>query len=148
MHDLTLKRMIFTDRSTIGDLFIDGAFECNTLEDTCRNRAGSDDILQKDEKIYGETAIPSGRYEVKMRRSNHFQRDMPFLQDVPHFTDVMFHWGNEPKDSRGCILIGERHVVSDIVINSQKHYKEFEIKLLKLLADGQVFITVMGGYTA
>lgn len=144
---LILNRVIYTDNSTIGDLLIDGVFQCNTLEDTCRRRAGPDGILQPHEKVYGETAIPSGKYEIKMEWSNHFKRKMPFLQDVPYFSGVMIHWGNRPKDTLGCILVGTKSMKDDWIENSLKNYNLLEPKLTKALELGKLFISIGGGYT-
>lgn len=148
--NLYLKRIIFTDNSTIGDLYWDGGnFECNTLEDTCRKRAGDDNILQASEKVWGETAVPAGRYEIKMQWSTHYQRKMPHLQNVPYFSGIMIHWGNFPKDTLGCIILGVKDPKApDFVAESHIHYNEFEPKVLAALEKGQLFINIDGGYTA
>ena len=106
---LQLHREIFTDKSTIGDLFLGPEFLCNTLEDSCRQDKNKDGILQQNEKVFGLTAIPAGTYEIKMEQSNHFQRKMPFLQKVPYFSGVMIHWGNKPEHTNGCILVGSKY---------------------------------------
>ncbi len=84
------------DRNIIGDLFIDGVFFCHTLEDEKR----ADGL-----KVYGETAIPSGTYNVKVTMSNRFKRLMPLLIDVPMFKGIRMHGGNTSKDSHGCPLV-------------------------------------------
>jgi len=84
------------DRSIIGDLFIDGEFFCYTLEDEKR----ADGV-----KVYGETAIPTGTYNVKLTQSNRFKRLMPLLLDVPMFSGIRIHGGNTSKDTLGCILV-------------------------------------------
>lgn len=148
--NLYLKRQIFTDNSTIGDLYWEGGeFETNTLEDTCRRRSGPDGVLQLNEKIFGETAIPSGRYEIQMAWSEHFKRKMPFLLNVPFFTGIMFHWGNSPKDTFGCILVGHEKLTSpDWVESSMKSYNQFEPKIIAALEKGRLFISIDGGYAA
>lgn len=83
---------------TIGDLSIDGKQFCNVLEDTVR---------EPGIKIYGKTAIPEGTYKVEFRHSPAFNRDMPYLLDVPGFTSVMIHWGNTAEDTLGCLLVGK-----------------------------------------
>lgn len=80
---------------TLGKMYIDGVDMCYTLEDIVR-----------EEKVYGETAIPSGRYRVDVTYSNRFQCDMPILLDVPNFSGVRIHPGNTDKDTHGCILVG------------------------------------------
>lgn len=149
--ELQLNRLIFTDKSTLGDLYWKGGeFECNTLEDTCRRRdKNNDGRLQQDEKVYGETAIPAGRYEIKMEWSDHYKRKMPFLQNVPLYKGVMIHWGNWAKDTLGCILVGEKlKGQEDFVSASQKNYNELEPKILEALSKGRLFINISGGYTA
>ena len=84
------------DRNIIGDLYIDGEFFCYTLEDERR----ADDV-----KVYGETAIPTGTYNVKVTKSNRFKRLMPLLLDVPMFSGIRIHGGNTSKDTLGCILV-------------------------------------------
>ncbi len=84
------------DRNIIGDLFVDGVFFCHTLEDEKR----ADGL-----KVYGETAIPSGIYNVKLTMSNRFKRLMPLLLDVEGFSGVRIHGGNTSKDTHGCPLV-------------------------------------------
>jgi len=84
------------DRNIIGDLFVDGVFFCHTLEDEKR----ADGL-----KVYGETAIPSGTYNVILSVSNRFKRLMPLLLDVPMFKGIRIHGGNTSKDSHGCPLV-------------------------------------------
>jgi len=88
---------------TLGELLVDGAHECWTLEDTVRERDGE---AVGNWKIPGQTAIPRGTYDVVVTFSNRFQRDLPLLQDVPGFAGVRIHPGNTAKDTEGCILVG------------------------------------------
>jgi len=84
------------DRNIIGDLFIDGEFFCHTLEDEKR----ADGL-----KVYGETAIPTGVYNVILTVSNRFKRLMPLLLDVKGFKGIRIHGGNTSKDTHGCPLV-------------------------------------------
>ena len=79
---------------TLGKMYIDGVDMCYTLEDVVR-----------EEKVYGETAIPAGRYRVDVTYSNRFQCDMPLVLDVPNFEGIRIHPGNTDKDTHGCILV-------------------------------------------
>ena len=69
---ITVKRLYKTENSTIGELLIDGVFECFTLEDK-----------ERPVKIKSETAIPKGTYKVIINQSNRFKRLLPLLIDVP-----------------------------------------------------------------
>jgi hypothetical protein len=93
---ITVKRLYKTENSTIGELLIDGIFECFTLEDK-----------ERPVKIKGETAIPKGTYKVIINESNRFKRLLPLLIDVPNFEGVRIHSGNSNHDTEGCILVGQ-----------------------------------------
>ncbi len=93
---LKLVRQVFTQNSTIGQLFVDGLLECHTLEDMVRP-----------EKIFGETAVPAGSYQVVISMSQRFKTRLPLLVDVPGYTGVRIHPGNTKADTLGCILVGQ-----------------------------------------
>jgi hypothetical protein len=93
---ITVKRLYKTENSTIGEMLIDGVFECFTLEDK-----------ERPIKIKGETAIPKGTYRVIINESNRFKRLLPLLIDVPNFEGVRIHSGNSNHDTEGCILVGQ-----------------------------------------
>lgn len=93
---ITIKRLYKTDTSTIGELSIDGVFECFTLEDK-----------EREVKIKSETAIPKGTYKVIINQSNRFKRLLPLLINVPNFEGVRIHSGNSNHDTEGCILVGQ-----------------------------------------
>lgn len=105
--NLLILRKSQTDRSTIGKLYVDGQFECFTLEDVPRAV-----------KVAGQTCIPPGVYPVKITYSPRFKRDLPLLMDVPGFEGVRIHTGNTDKDTEGCILVGKTAGV-DIIWQSQ-----------------------------
>jgi hypothetical protein len=94
--ELQVKRTDFSEESTIGELWVNGGFECYTLEDKVRPV-----------KIAGKTAIPSGRYEVIINFSQRFQKQLPLLLNVPNFEGVRIHPGNTAANTEGCILVGE-----------------------------------------
>jgi len=93
--ELLLQRDARTEKSTTGKLSVDGVFECYTLEDKDRGLISSmplEEIMSK--KVYGQTAIPTGRYEVTISYSPKFQRMMPLLNGVPGYDEVRIHPGN------------------------------------------------------
>lgn len=89
---LTLERQPPKDGATLGDLSVDGAHACWTLE-----RAPGE----------GKGPIPAGRYRVVITWSNRFQRQMPLLVGVPLFEGIRIHVGNTEHDTEGCILVGQ-----------------------------------------
>src|SRR5688572_21841057 len=97
--DLVLQRLEADETCTIGELSINGTFECWTLEDVVR----ADGI-----KIAGETAIPAGTYTIEISQSPRFGRLMPLLVNVNGFVGIRIHWGNDPGDTDGCILVGRQ----------------------------------------
>lgn len=115
---ITLKRIALKNTYTIGKLYIDGEYFCDTLEDKVRdlNKNGVFDNGEK--KIYGETAIPYGTYNVKWTYSNKFKKYMPLIENVPSFAGIRIHAGNSSADTQGCILVGENKAVGK-VLNSK-----------------------------
>ena len=143
--ELLLKRIYKGDKYTIGKLYIDGKWFCDTIEDVVRNLPKDCPCTSKGrnceckEKVYGETAIPAGTYKVILSYSNRFKRILPELLNVPHFLGIRIHRGNTEQDSAGCIILGENKVKGK-VINSTP----YEIKLVKLLENQKnVTITII-----
>ena len=100
--NIVLTRKEFTEKSTIGELFIDGKFECFVLEDKDRKL----ETAGEKAKVYGLTAIPRGKYSVVITYSNRFKQLMPLLLNVPYFEGIRIHKGNVPEHSHGCLLVG------------------------------------------
>lgn len=130
--NLLLKRVEFTDRTTIGELYIDGVFYCHTLEDKDRKlEAGG-------RKIPERTAIPRGKYRVDITFSNRFKKPLPELKEVPQFTGVRIHSGNTDSNTEGCVLVGTR-VDEYTIANSRVTMNE----LMDLLEPvGQVWLEI------
>ena len=130
--NLELKRIFKGKDYTIGRLFINGEYFCDTLEDPVRQLDSIKD------KIYSETAIPAGKYKVSMsivspkysiRKSyNWCGGRLPRLLDVPFFEGILIHSGNTPDHTAGCILVGENKVKGQ-VINSMNTLKNLWVKL-------------------
>lgn len=123
--ELELKTVFKDDEYTIGKLYIDGEYFCDTLEDTVRE-------IKPDGtgKIKGMTAIPAGKYKVILNMSPRFKRILPRLLNVPHFEGVLIHRGNSAKDTDGCILVG-KNTKKGFVLESAK----YEIALIARLQD-------------
>ena len=130
--NLELKRIFKGKDYTIGKLFINGEYFCDTLEDPVRQLDSIKD------KIYSETAIPAGKYKVSMsiispkyskRKSYSWcSGRLPKLIDVPFFEGILIHSGNTPDHTAGCILVGENKIKGQ-VINSMNTLKNLWIKL-------------------
>lgn len=114
---IEVKRLYKTENSTIGELTIDGKFECYTLEDK-----------ERPVKIKGETAISKGTYKVIINQSNRFKKLLPLLLNVPNFEGVRIHPGNSNHDTEGCILVGQS-ISKDYISKSRKAFEKLFKKM-------------------
>lgn len=126
---ITVRRIAMKDTYTIGKLYIDGVYFCDTIEDKDRNL---DDSMEENEirkkKVYGLTAIPLGTYKVEITYSPKFKKNLPLLIGVKGFEGIRIHSGNTAKDSLGCIIVGRNKKVG-MVLDSRATMT----KLLKVL---------------
>ena len=83
-------------------------------------------------------AIPAGTYKLTLRWSPRFERMMPHVEDVPDFAGVLIHWGNFPKDTEGCLLVG-RIAHADFVGDSRKAFDELNGLLVTASQMGEKF---------
>jgi len=111
--ELTLKRQHYTTTTTLGTLEVDGKFFSFVLEDVVRDSDES--------KIWGKTAIPSGKYHLIITMSPKFKRMMPLLVDVPGFSGVRIHGGNTHEHTHGCPLIAKNIVSEERIQGSMEH---------------------------
>lgn len=114
---ITIKRLYKSENSTIGEMTIDGKWECYTLEDK-----------EREVKIKSETAIPKGTYKVIINQSNRFKKLLPLLLNVPNFEGVRIHPGNTNHDTEGCILVG-RTRSKDFIGQSRKAFESLFAKM-------------------
>jgi hypothetical protein len=135
--ELLLKRRWLSPTTTIGELSIDGVFQCFILEDHYRPPGEA--------KIFGETAIPCGRYEIQITNSKRFSElagkpvDLPLLIGVPNYSGVRIHTGNKAIDTKGCLLPGRVRGV-DEVRESRPAFVDLFSKLAG--APGRIWITI------
>lgn len=126
--ELQLIRIARKQKYTIGRLYIEGKYFCDTLEDY-------DGLYFGKKKIKNKTAIPCGRYEVVQNiESPRFGNKEPYksickgfvprLLDVPQFEGILIHIGNSPDDTSGCILLG-KNLVKGMVLNSTSTWTNF-----------------------
>lgn len=99
--NIEIKREIITATRTIGKMFVNGQYFCDTLEDTYRTLNSASD------KIKEETAIPNGVYKIALTYSKKFAKMLPEIFDVPFFTGIRIHTGSSEKDTAGCVLVGD-----------------------------------------
>lgn len=135
--NLKLFRGKSSSKSTIGELFIDGVFECYVLEDVDRFL----EIQGEKSKILGETAIPRGKYSVVITYSNRFNQLMPLLLNVPNYAGVRIHTGNKAEHTEGCILLGETKG-KDFIGMSRSAYSKFMTRLSKVSKTEKIFIQI------
>ena len=124
--ELSLTRIATNDRYTIGRLKIDGKPFCDILEPADRGLS-SDMPLNKIKriKVHGKTAIPTGRYRVDVRTvsprcknrywAKQFGGIVPRLLDVPFYSGLLIHVGNDENDTEGCLLTGYNKVKGKVV---------------------------------
>src|SRR5438046_4155525 len=117
-----LNRGVFTDDSTIGELFKGAEFLCYTLENTVRKKRG-------------QLAIPNGMYPMVIDYSVKFKRVMPHILNVPGFEGIRIHSGNTEADTDGCILVGKKKY-ENYIGESRKAYSEFMTKFESALKQG------------
>lgn len=129
---LKLERKYKQSTYTIGCLYIDGVYFCDTLEDTVR------ELNSIEDKIKHKTAILAGVYKVVVTMSPKFKRLLPLLLNVPFFEGIRIHKGNNENDTSGCIIVGENKIKGK-VINST-YYEEKLVELLKNEEDIEIEI--------
>jgi len=129
---ITTKTIAKKEAYTISRLYVDGAYFCDTLEDCIRSGV----------KVFGETAISRGTYEIQWTYSQRFKRFMPLLCNVPNFMGIRIHAGNTSKDTNGCILTGKNTVIGKVLLS--RLYTERLYKLIKRAIDKKehVWITL------
>ena len=124
--ELLLKRIALKDTYTIGKLYVNGTYFCDTIEDKVRDLNKNGDLNDVGEgKIPSLTAIPYGKYEItlKVQSPKYSLRTgyswckgyLPRLINVPHFEGILIHAGNTSSDSAGCILVGENKIKGQVI---------------------------------
>jgi hypothetical protein len=105
--EILVKREYKKKDYTIGKMYINGEYFCDTLEDTDRGLKQDMSLSElKEVKEYGRTAIPTGEYVLTAEYSNRFKKVLPLIHDVPAFSGVRIHSGNTHEDTEGCLLLG------------------------------------------
>ena len=151
--ELELKRIARRDTYTIGRLYIDGKYFCDTIED--KDRGLRQDLpvsVNQARKVRGQTAIPTGRYRVTLGvKSPKYSKKkqyaacngyVPRLINVPAFDGILSHIGNTAADSEGCILVGRNKKVG-MVLESTNTFWQLYDRLQTADRKGEtIYITV------
>ena len=139
--EAVLERAWKRDTYTIGKFLINGQRFSESIEDPDRGLTQDMPLEEiKMRKVYGETAIPTGTYTVKMTWSPKYKRMMPEVQNVPGYSGVRIHSLNTAEDSYGCIGLG-RNTKVGMITNSKKTCAEFE--RLLIAAGGECKLTII-----
>ena len=139
MMKLHLQRTERGDRYTMGRLAIDGEPFCDTLEPTDRHLDAI--TMRPEQKLYGQTAIPTGSYPVVLTYSPRFKRTLPLLKNVPHFEGIRIHPGNSATDTAGCILVGRR-LHSGRLTDSRQTMRQLMTTLTHRPQEQEISITI------
>lgn len=137
---LQIIRKLSTKYSTIGDMYFDGKYICKTLEDAWRDPNNSGQ-LDEEEKIFGETCIPTGTYRVVWTRSPRFGTETPEILDVPFYEGIRIHWGNFINDTLGCPITGLQYG-ENVVYRSRQAYARMENRIKDALINEKIYIEV------
>jgi hypothetical protein len=143
--ELKIKRFSGGEEATLGLIFVESEFFCYSLEDQFN-----------EPKVPGETRIPAGRYQIKLRNEGGmtqryakrfgFHQGMLWLQDVPNFTFVYLHTGNNDDHSEGCILTGDGQIQNVTergqVTSSVAAYSRLYQRIVKAMQNEEVWITI------
>ena len=127
--ELLVKRIAKKDTYTIGKLYIDGIYFCDTIEDKDRGLDQKMSLSEiKSKKVYGETAIPTGRYKVDMNTTSpkysnpnkykyakKYDAKLPRILNIPGYEGVLIHTGNTASDTLGCVIVGKNTVVGKVL---------------------------------
>ena len=152
--ELLLDRKYKNETYTIGNLYVDGEWFCNTLEDKDRGLSQTMSLEEiKETKVYGETAIPTGRYEVSMDivspkyngvkwYKDNFGGRMPRLENVKGFSGILIHSGNTALDSNGCILVGLNKAKGKVLDSRATFQKLWKILEQARKAGKTIYLTV------
>ena len=132
--ELRVVRCVYNSDSTRGSYLMDGVAKYVTLEDVVRKKGSA--------KVQGQTAIPAGRYEVVVNFSNHFQREMCQVLNVPGFEGIRIHGGNSAADTEGCILVAH-NIVDKAHIQGTAETEVTAVVKAAIVGGSKVFIEIV-----
>lgn len=137
---LQLRRLYRKPEYSIGKLYIDGVYFCDTIEDTDRGLYSYMNLGEISKiKLMHETAIPYGKYKMRLSMSSRFRKVLPEIMNVPGFTGVRIHTGNTQNDSSGCLIVGKNTVKGKVT--SSRVWMEKLMEKLKNQTNIEIEIT-------
>lgn len=151
--EIKVKRKWKKEAYTIGKMYINGEYICDTLEDKDRGLTSNMSVAQIcGVKVHGETAIPTGRYLVDMKtvsprfggRAQYLfcKGRLPRLCNTPGYQGVLIHCGNTAKDTDGCILVGENKEKGKVLNSTATFRKLYPILKAADERGEQIWITI------
>ena len=114
--ELVVKRFADNGDTTLGILYINGIFECFTVEDE-----------ERESKVRGETRVPEGLYDISLRTEGgyhgkytskygsmhhgmlciHNAPDWKIVNAGMEFQYILIHTGNTDEHTMGCLLVND-----------------------------------------
>lgn len=155
--ELLLERKYCKEKYTVGRLFIEGVFFCNTLEDKVRDLNKNGKFDNGEYKVYGETAIPYGEYEITLDvvspkfSKYQFYKDvcngkLPRLLNVPSFEGVLIHCAEGPKGAellQGCIGVGLNKIKGGLTDCKEYFKKLYDILYTAKQKNEKIIINII-----
>lgn len=151
---LTLKRTFNNGKYTIGHLYNGSTYICDTIEDVDRDLSSDDSVdAIKAKKVYSQTAIPRGTYEVTLNvvSPKFYNRPyykafckgyMPRLLNVKGFEGILIHRGTTERDSAGCIIVGYNKVKGQVVNSTEAFEKLYNLMKIAQLKGEKITIEI------
>lgn len=142
--EITVKRLKFTGKCTMGEQSINGHVVCKSLEDLDRGLDSSMPLdIIKAKKVYSQTAIPVGRYKLEKLWWAAHNNFYPHLQNVPGYEGVLMHGGITDADTEGCILYGTGFTQDDYMVGQPVAREALITPILAAIDRGEeVWLTV------
>ena len=150
---ILVKRIAKKATYTIGKMYLDGEFFCNTIEDKDRGLRSDMSLEEiKKIKIPSITAIPTGTYKItidvispkfsKKAAYQYIGGKLPRLIGVKGFDGILIHQGTTEKDSAGCLIIGKNTIVGKVT-QSQTTFRALYAKMKEAKERGEeITITI------
>lgn len=148
MTCFSVIRTLQTETATLGELWHGGSRLCATLED-----------LPRPQKVPGATRIPAGTYRLSLVHESGFNyrahkiwqrlggedwhRGIINVCEVPGFSLIRWHWGNDHRDTAGCLLLGETATpeMGGYLFRSREAYQRVYPIVRDLIEAGETQVT-------